>query len=54
MKIITANGNVAEIEEKLDDGIWVRWADIKPILEEYQAIIENESIDMNFYENRDL
>jgi hypothetical protein len=54
MKILKADGNIIDVDERLEDGIWVRWVDIKPIIEEYQETIENESIDMNFYENRDL
>lgn len=59
MKIKTLNGekeisslegleNIGD-EFKRVEGIWVRWADIKPILEEYQSAIENESVGCSDY-----
>lgn len=30
-------------------GIWVKWEDIKPILDEYQAAIENDQIGCSDY-----
>lgn len=40
--------NISE-EFKRVEGIWVRWADIKPILEEYQAAIENDQVGCSDY-----
>lgn len=59
MRIKTLNGekeisslegleNIGE-EFKRVRGIWVKWEDIKPILEEYQSAIENESLGCSDY-----
>ena len=41
MKIKTLNGDLEEVDETFTYCTWVKWTDIKPILEEYQAAIEN-------------
>lgn len=47
MLIKKVDGSVADIEEvrtAYQNEIWVKWLDIKPILEEYQQEIGNEGV----------
>ena len=49
MKIKTLNGEkeVEAIVTAFQKEVWVAWADIKPILEEYQAAIENDKASLS-------
>lgn len=51
MKIKTLNGEkeVEAIVTAFQKEVWVAWADIKPILEEYAAAIENDQVGCSDY-----
>lgn len=52
MKIRTVQGSYREVSHFQWDEYgetWVAWADIKPILEEYAAAIENDQVGCSDY-----
>lgn len=51
MKIKTISGNDREVSHWLSAAgtTWVAWSDIKPIIEEYQAAIENIQVGCSDY-----
>jgi hypothetical protein len=50
MNVKKYDGNITKVDEiVVDDSIFVRWDDVRVIIEEYQNILENDQIDMNFY-----
>lgn len=51
MKIKTLNGEkeVEAIVTAFQKEVWVAWADIKPILDEYIAAIENDQVGCSDY-----